>query len=656
MRREDLPTLPEELLPYERKNIDDVCNCLAWQIGAEKRRGTFGTYEEILSFLTFLIECGLPDEQIQSAFQLIFPDDYDSRLTEYYAERTKMRLDTGAPVIGAGSFFKRVKELDLGNIVRFARELQAVTEAAPAPQRVSYGSYGSYGSHNNDLDIIHPVPFPFGAFPEPFQELIYTYSKGLQIEPELVALMMMGVLSGAIGNTVRVSVKEGWATTLFLWIAYIAESGYGKSPAQNAILHPVRRLQAKDTDRYNAKLKAYDEAVRKARRDDSAQIPEKPRATQKLVSDTTVEALADVFEHDGRGVICDKDELSGFVLSFNQYRQRGGDDRQKWLSLFNCESLKIDRKSGPRFIKNTGIAIIGGIQPKILPKVFNEGAFDDGLLPRFLLYDAKTQTLRFNRQGISQGAREDWQTLVRGCYELPCEYDDDGFIRPKVLILDSKALDLWEDFFNECGQMAPFLSEKARVFIPKLTSYYSLKFAGILHVLRCLVSKAEMPQLIHKDVVEGAIGLTRSFMWQTVNALKLYHRVEKQFTEYQERLIRTMYLLRNEVKNGKLQVERIVQTFNEGLLEKLQFTSEKVARMLAEFGLTTKRSTGNYSYLIWEAQKIERLFPEASLTTLTTSPRNSTQGVDEVNEVKVDDTKQFDPQSGNDQDGWERGD
>jgi hypothetical protein len=117
-----------------------------------------------------------------------------------------------------------------------------------------------------------------------------------------------------------------------------------------------------------------------------------------------------------------------------------------------------------------------------------------------------------------------------------------------------------------------------------------------------------------------------------------------------------MHLLRDEVKNGKLQVDRIVQTFNEGLLEKLQLTSEKVARMLAEFGLTTKRSTGNYSYLIWEAQKIEKLFSEASLTTLTTSPRTGTQGVDEVNEVTVEDTKQYDSQSGNDQDGWERGD
>ena len=496
----------------------------------------------------------------------------------------------------------------------------------------SYGSGGSYGSHSNDWDIITPVTFPFYAFPQRFQNLVQTYSTGLQIEPELVALIKMGVLSGAIGNTLRVSVKEAWAIALFLWIAYIAESGYGKSPAQSAILHPVRRLQAKDTDKYKAELKAYDEALRGAKKDEYIQIPEKPRATQKLVSDITIEALADVFEHDGRGLIADRDELSGFVLSFNQYRSHGGDDRQKWLSLFNCEPLKIDRKSGTRFIKNTGIAIIGGIQPKILPEVFSEKAFEDGLLPRFLLYRAENKVLKFNRQGISEEARKEWESLVTQCYEIPCEHDEDGFIRPKILILDGGAIDLWEAFYNEYGQIAPFVSERGRVFVPKLISYYSLKFAGILHVLECIGTKMEISRVIHEDVIKGAITLTRFFMWQVIHVLKLYRRAEKSFTEYQKKLIRTVYDLRNEVKNGKLPLDRIKATFNEDLQKKLRLTSEAIARMLKDLGLTTKRSTGNLSYLIWEQAKIQILCSEIPSTTLTTLTDDNGKGIIEVDE------------------------
>ena len=509
--------------------------------------------------------------------------------------------------------------------------------------RNSYGSDGSYGSHSNDWDIIRPVAFPFYVFPQRFQNLVHTYSTGLQIEPELVALMKMGVLSGAIGNSLRVSVKEAWAIALFLWIAYIAESGYGKSPAQNAILHPVERLQARDTDRYKAELKAYEGILRKAKKEDSFEIPEKPRATQKLVSDITIEALADAFEHDGRGAILDKDELSGFVLSFNQYRLRGGDDRQKWLSLFNCQPWKIDRKSGSRFIKNTGIAIIGGIQPKILPDVFREKAFDDGLLPRFLLYYAENKFLPFNRQGIRQEARKEWEKLLMRCYEIPCEYDEDGFIKPMTLILSAQALDLWEAFFNEFNQIAPFLSEKAKVFIPKLVSYYSLKFAGILHVLQCIIHNKKISSVINADIIKGSIGLTRFFMWQAVNALQLYHQRIKRFTEYHERLIRTMADLGAEVKNGKLPLDRIKTVFNKGLPEELWLGSEAIANMLEELMLTTKKSTGNYSYLIWEQEKIEKLFSEITVTTVTTVTKDNGKRIIEVDEGKegtVDDTQQ----------------
>ena len=131
---EQWPMLPDEFLPYDQKNLDDVLACLSWQIGKEKRKGTFGSYEELLSFLTFLEECGLSQDQIETAFKLVFPDDYDGKLTHYHEERTQRRLDEGAPVIGTGSFFKSLKDHQLGKkdyqfgkIEQFARELQATT-------------------------------------------------------------------------------------------------------------------------------------------------------------------------------------------------------------------------------------------------------------------------------------------------------------------------------------------------------------------------------------------------------------------------------------------------------------------------------------------------------------------------------------------------
>lgn len=621
---DQLPILPEELLPYDRKDAGHVLNCLAWAVRKARQEGSLSGYEDIdQALIALLIECRLSDEQIHSAFQVIFSSEYDERRTSQMIDRTRQRMEAQDPVIGAGSFMRKAEGLDLKEITRFVRELQTATGQGRVTigrsMNGGYRSDGSYGSPNSDLDLIAAVPFPFEVLPELFTGLVQGYATGLQVEPELVALTMMVVMSGAIGNTIRVSPKTGWRTPPFLWAAVVKETGYGQSPAQDAILRPVRLLQAKDSDRYKSDLKAHREAMKKAEKDDVGQSFTEPRATRKLVSNITIEALADVFEQDGRGTILDKDELSGFVSSFNQYKAHGGDDRQVWLNLFNCEPLTLDRKSGgSRFIRNTGIAIIGGIQSKILPSVFSERAFDDGLLPRFLLLRAEKKTVKFNRQGISDRDRDGWENLVERCYEIPCELDEYGFIRPKIFSLADNALDLWEGFYNEYGSIQPFLSEKARVFVPKLQSYYSLKFAGILHVLNALSSGTQILPAISEDVVNGAIMLTRFFMWHAVNALKLYCGEGQQFNEYQKRLINTLYAVRGELKNGKVPLDRITKTLNETLPEKLQIEPETVANMLKEMKLTTKKSTGNYSYLIWEQEKIEKLFSQLTVTTVTT--------------------------------------
>jgi hypothetical protein len=344
--RQDLPMLPDDFLPYNRNNLDDVLNCLSWQTGKAYRAGHFSGYEGLdAAFMALLVQCKLSEQEVHHAFETIFGQDYDEGQTDTMYDRTRSRMENGDPVIGAGTFMQQVNEQKLDKIKRFAQELQRLLAASRGSTTsdhsdCSYGSYGSYGYLDNDCDIIKPAPFPIEVFPPPFERLIETYARAQQVERELIALMMTGVISGAIGNTITVSVKNGWENPLFMWIMYVAEAGSGKSPAQSAVLKPVKRLQARATDRYNVELKEYYEVQGKAKKDESIVIPDQPRAVQRLVSDITIESLADCFENDGRGAIYDKDELSSLVRSFNQYR-RGGDDRQKYLSLFNCNTVHL---------------------------------------------------------------------------------------------------------------------------------------------------------------------------------------------------------------------------------------------------------------------------------------------------------------------------
>jgi len=57
---EELPHISDELLPYDRKSLHDVMNCLSWQVAHAYREGRLSGYDDIdAAFMALLIECGL---------------------------------------------------------------------------------------------------------------------------------------------------------------------------------------------------------------------------------------------------------------------------------------------------------------------------------------------------------------------------------------------------------------------------------------------------------------------------------------------------------------------------------------------------------------------------------------------------------------------
>jgi hypothetical protein len=413
----------------------------------------------------------------------------------------------------------------------------------------------------------------------------------------------------------------------------IAISGYGKSPVIETLLKPIKKLQAKAYQEYQEKLREYERKLKKEKLDDTEDLPVRPKLKNYLVSDCTVEALANVFENDCRGVISYQDEIAGLILGLNQYKGKGN-DRQHYLELFNCGGWKIDRKTGTKNITNTGAAIIGGIQPKVMPKVFDIDSFDDGFIPRFILLNAENIPMVFNRQAITEDDMGYWTDFLEWCYRIPLSQDAEGFVQPKVLILSSSALDCWEQFYNDYGSKMPFLSERARVIIPKLVAYYSLKFAGILHCIRMFTNS-----LIEENTVAHAISLTHYFAGQAIKSLKLYEQSLTTLNEFHRRLIETLYELKDEIKHDKLALSRIKEAFLSGQsgLQTLEIPNKKIGSMLRDLGLKTEESTGGVYYLVWEPEKIQNIFSIYLSTKSTKSTNGNETTINKTNEVdKVD--------------------
>ena len=87
-----------------------------------------------------------------------------------------------------------------------------------------------------------------------------------------------------------------------------------------------------------------------------------------VCQDCTVEALAVLLEQHPRGLLLARDELSGWVNSFDAYKSCRGADVAHWLSMHRAEPIRVDRKTGRRviYVPRAAISIAGTVQPAVL--------------------------------------------------------------------------------------------------------------------------------------------------------------------------------------------------------------------------------------------------------------------------------------------------
>ena len=467
-----------------------------------------------------------------------------------------------------------------------------------------------------DKNIIPEADFPFNVFKDDLLQIIDLASRAIHIEPKITASVLLAIVSGAIGNTVRISPKQGYTVPLFIWLIVIALSGYGKSPLMKLLMRHIKELQSKEYIAYEKNLREYDKASRDAKNDNTLSIPEMPRIRHYEVSDNTVEALTTIFKQDPRGTISNQDEIASLIQGLNQYKGKGN-DREHYLTTFNCESIKVDRKGKTTLAQNTGLSIIGGIQPKKMPAIFESDSFDDGLIARFLTINGKDNSIEFSREFVTDEAIKYWIGLIDYCYSIPLEIDENGFVKYKTLILSEDALNEYISFYNDYGRKMLFLTERAKVFIPKLTAYYCLKFAGILHVLNSYHKKNpsySIPQLVDVETMTHATALTKYFAGQAIETVRLYDKKES-LNEFQQVLVQVLYDLRGEVKGGKILLSRVVNEYNSRIPSDM--TPRAVSAILRDLGLTTEKMGQNLSNLIWELAKIEKLFHRIKVTKVT---------------------------------------
>ena len=205
-----------------------------------------------------------------------------------------------------------------------------------------------------------------------------TAAEALGCDVAFVALPMLAAISGAIGNTRVILLKGGWEEPAVVWAAPIGDSGTLKSPAmEKARFAPLFAIQrTRSSPKFKQQMQAH-KAANKDKKDDGEPKPIRERIT---CSDTTIEKLAELLEDNQRGLLLERDELNGWLLSFSRYRSSGSDLPQ-WLSMFRAGPITYDRKTGERssvHVPRAAVSVTGGIQPGVLVKAFSADFLDAG--------------------------------------------------------------------------------------------------------------------------------------------------------------------------------------------------------------------------------------------------------------------------------------
>lgn len=473
--------------------------------------------------------------------------------------------------------------------------------------------------------------FPFHIFEPSIQKLFSTMASQMQVDPEPAACMALAIMGAALGNTIRLELQEQHRVAPFIWFVLIAKSGYGKTPIEELLTREIKGREKKMFSQYAKALKAYEDMDKPEKKNSLLPIYE-----TYISSDFTIEGLAALFSKNPRGTLILKDEVMGVIHGLNQYKSKGGNDREKFLELFNAGSWKIDRVKDARFIPNTGASIVGGAQPSAIKKMFSNEGIDDGLLPRFLFFLAKDFPKKHKKDScIDPQGLDSWNRLVSKAYGIKLSFTVDDGVEPLLIKLSDSALDAYLQRLNKLESVKSLLEPHIQIFIPKIMTYFG-KFCAVLHCMSSLSGdKLVNASKVSENTVEDAYKLVRFFMGQLVETFVRYSIPDSGGSD-EVRSLRILSKVFSRLQTDRIPLDEIRKECNKELPHEFQLDSKHNQRFSKEFkalGFRIGRGSKGYSYVEWNKRKVDELTKQYAPPSSLASPIIATNTPRQVNEV-----------------------
>jgi hypothetical protein len=376
------------------------------------------------------------------------------------------------------------------------------------------------------IPIGRAVPFPVGCLPSPVDGFVSDAARAIGCDPSYVALPLLAGLAAAIGNTRRIRLKHSWCEPAIVWGAIVGDSGTLKSPALEMALRPIRRRQqaamqehAKAIELYEVQRMQHDKELAEWKRSKTGgqppMKPEEPQADRCWCNDITIEALAVVLQQNPRGLLLKRDELAGWLGSFDRYAQGKGSDAAMWLEMFGGRSIMVERKGGQAktfYVPRAAVSVTGGIQPETLHRALGVEYRENGLAARLLLACPSRQVKRWTEDDISHEIESRMEDLFDRLYSLQLVEDAKGDAGPLDLPLTPEAKDTWIAFYDEHAREQEELTGDLAAAWSKLEGY-AARLGLIVHLVRWAAQDRTLddPNMVDERSIEGGVRLSRWF-------------------------------------------------------------------------------------------------------------------------------------------------
>ncbi|SIQ55600.1 VirE N-terminal domain-containing protein [Chryseobacterium sp. RU37D] len=419
-------------------------------------------------------------------------------------------------------------EFDLSEVVDAINSAYKTNEFGAAHNDFEFWDVENEGKSPENFQTTKENPFPIEVFPEKVRDIITELKNTMTYPVDYTAAGMMYAVSIATGRACRVKFKEEWIDNAVFYLAIVGKAGANKTHPLRFAVKPLRKIDEESYKKYideKDKYEFFEKLSKKEKAEKQSELPQKPFRKQFLVSDFTFEALVDVLSKNKNTVGVCVDELASWFLNFNKYNN--GSEEQNWLSVWNGESISVNRKGTDDYlIPNPFISVIGTIQNSVLADLAKGSRVGNGFLHRFLFaFPDDQDKKKWSRNKLDKKYREKWENIITEVLEL---HNNKGFI----LECSPEAENCLMDWQHRSTDYLNKIDDEILTSIYNKFDTYVVRLSLLMEVFYYACGESELMEISLRSA-EAAITLVKYF---SQTALKVNSIISKSGNKPVEKL------------------------------------------------------------------------------------------------------------------------